>query len=236
MSGLRSPDPQDIDPKLGQSLDSLSFSFFSFFVPEVLLNRNHSGLGNFDCAVVTAFPQPAALSISWRWSLQVFTPHYWVFWLRSPPWGPKSFSPPRFLGLSRESPYLSVLTKLHISIYSTGPMGFSPFPHLPNTRTWSLLSHNQVLPSLCHDHDHWWEEEHHVKMCRNGVVLLLFRFHFCFFLRLCYFQVTKFENKARISNWEFKVLKFWVNEQIKIKFVETHEEIWVNGLVYESGF
>jgi hypothetical protein len=32
-----------IDPKLGGSLDFLSFSLFSIFVPAVLLDRNDSG-------------------------------------------------------------------------------------------------------------------------------------------------------------------------------------------------
>jgi hypothetical protein len=35
--------PLEMDPKLGQSLDSLSLSLFSIFVLEVLLDRNNSG-------------------------------------------------------------------------------------------------------------------------------------------------------------------------------------------------
>ena len=53
---------------------------------------------------------------------------------------------------------------------------------------------------------------------------------------VCYLQVTKFENEGRISNWAFTILKIGINEQIKIIVVETHEEIWVNGLVYEGEF
>jgi hypothetical protein len=38
-----SPAPREMDSKLSWSLDHFSFSLFSIFVPEVLLDRNNSG-------------------------------------------------------------------------------------------------------------------------------------------------------------------------------------------------
>ena len=43
VSDLGTHSPHEMDPNLGQSLDCLSLSLFSIFVPVVLLDRNNSG-------------------------------------------------------------------------------------------------------------------------------------------------------------------------------------------------
>jgi hypothetical protein len=48
-------------------------------------------------------PQLGVLSDYWRWSLQVLSPHCWVFWLRLSILSPRSLLHLRSLGLSRSS-------------------------------------------------------------------------------------------------------------------------------------
>ena len=44
-----------------------------------------------------------AMSMYWRWSLQVLSPLCWVFQLMSSPLGPRSLMHPLFLGLSSDT-------------------------------------------------------------------------------------------------------------------------------------
>jgi hypothetical protein len=70
-----------------------------------------------------------ALSISWRWTIQVPFPQCWAFWLRSPQWV-LSLSPPRSLVLSRGSPHLPLTKAVYFHSFSW-PSGlpFCPLPH-----------------------------------------------------------------------------------------------------------
>ena len=80
------------------SLDGLSFYLCSIFVPPFPLDRNNSGL-KFSRCVDGSIPQLGAMSIYWRWSLQVLYPCNWPFWLMSSPFGPGSLLNPWCLGL-----------------------------------------------------------------------------------------------------------------------------------------
>ena len=68
-----------------------------------------------------------------------------------PPFSPGSLSHPRSLGLSKGS--ARPLPQLHISIYSPGPLGFSPvFSHLILSAFPSPLLSRSLLPSASCDY------------------------------------------------------------------------------------
>jgi hypothetical protein len=104
---------------LGLSLNLLSLSLFSIFVPAVLLDRNNSGS---EFLTVGWQPHPSldALFFYWRWTPQVPSPHCWSFHLRSLFLSLEHLSPPRSLVLSRGTfhPSTSYLLRLPISILS----------------------------------------------------------------------------------------------------------------------
>ena len=108
-----------------------SFSSVSapFFVPTVLLDRNNSW-----SELLIVGWQPHTSTFYWRWTVQ--GSHCLAFHLRSLPLSPESFSPPRSLVLSRVPPPL----RLHISLHSDGPQGFSPDSTPPHTHTCYPLS------------------------------------------------------------------------------------------------
>ena len=68
----------EMDSKVRQSLEGLFFSLCFIFVPEFPLDRNNSGL-KILMWVGGPIPQLGAMSIYWRWSLQVLSPCCWVF-------------------------------------------------------------------------------------------------------------------------------------------------------------
>jgi hypothetical protein len=78
-------------------LDSLWMAFPSvsapFYVAAYPLDRKNSGL-KFLRWVNGSIPQLRAMSIYWRWSLQVLYPCCWPFWLMSSPLGPGSLRHP----------------------------------------------------------------------------------------------------------------------------------------------
>jgi hypothetical protein len=123
-----------MDPKLGRSLNSLSFSLCSIFVPTFSLERNNSGpkifvMGLFRFHILTV----------WHFSychphcvLAASLPHIWDFLMVPPVLHP---------------------TLLHIYIHSSGPLGFSPVSNTsPNLilppYSLHVSSHNQVPPSF----------------------------------------------------------------------------------------
>ena len=79
-----------MDPKVGHSLDGLSFSLCSIFVPVFLLDRINS-VQKFEM-VSEHIPQMLAMPIFWRWSLQVLSPPCWILQLISSHLCPKSLS------------------------------------------------------------------------------------------------------------------------------------------------
>ena len=104
--------PLEWDPNLGPSLDLLSL----IFVPAVPSDRA------FDYGLET--PLLDVLSLHWRWTLQVPSPHCRAFHPRSLPLSPERVSPPGSLVHSRGSPYLQ-LPRLPVLILSAGPQSCS---------------------------------------------------------------------------------------------------------------
>ena len=96
-----------MDPRLGQSLDFLSLCFFSIFDPAVPLDRKNSVL-----KFLTMRKQPHLSTFYLRCTLQIPSPHYWAFHLRSRLLSVESLSPLRSLVHSRGSPYLLVKTSV----------------------------------------------------------------------------------------------------------------------------
>lgn len=119
---------------LGLSLNLLSLSLFSFFVPAgfcfcfcffktgTILDQSFWLWDN------NPIPPLDVLSFYWRRTLQVPFPHCWVFRPRFLPLSPESFLPPRSLVHSRGSLYL-LLPEVAYSIHSSGTPGFSPVSH-----------------------------------------------------------------------------------------------------------
>lgn len=119
-----------MNPKLGWSLDGLSFFLCFVVVPAFLLDRNNLG----SKILKTPMPPLGTQSIYWRWSLQILSPHCWAFSkfpslaVRSYSLSPRSPSHPRFLELLRGSPHAPRSLdpqQLPISICSPGLLGFS---------------------------------------------------------------------------------------------------------------
>jgi hypothetical protein len=73
-------------------------SLLHFFVPAFPLDKNNSE-SKFLRLVGGPILQLGAMSIYWRWSLQVPSPHGWVFQLMLSPLGPGNLSHPWCLGL-----------------------------------------------------------------------------------------------------------------------------------------
>ena len=146
--------PLEIDPKLGWSLDLLSLSLFSIFCPCNSFRQEQFWVRIFDCNG-NFIPPIHSLSFYWRWILQVLSPHYWAFHLRSHPLVHEDLLLSKSLVLSRGYSTSNPL-RLHISICSAGPQGFSPvslpppyliiFLFFPPP---SLPSPTQIPPSLC---------------------------------------------------------------------------------------
>ena len=90
----------ELDPNLGLSLDLLFLRLFSIFFPVVLSDRNNSGLELLTVGWQPIFPLDD-LSLHWRRTLQVPSPHCRAFHLRSLPLSPESLSPPRSVVYSR---------------------------------------------------------------------------------------------------------------------------------------
>ena len=80
-------------------LQSLLHFLFYFFVPVFPLDRDNSRSKSLRC-VGGSIPPLRAMPSYWRWSLQVLSPHCWVFQLMSLPFCPGSFLHPWHLGLS----------------------------------------------------------------------------------------------------------------------------------------
>jgi hypothetical protein len=112
---------------VGRSLDGLSFSLCSIFVPAFPLDRDNSGLNFLD-------GRGGPMSIYRRWSRQVPSPFCCVFQLMSSPLGPGSLLHPWDLGLpsvSRSSwptVFLFILKALWISLLSLPLPGPAPPP------------------------------------------------------------------------------------------------------------
>jgi hypothetical protein len=110
-----------IDPKLGQSLDDFSFSLCFIFVPAFLFDRDNSG-SKFLRRVHGPIPQLATMSIYWKWSFNVLSPHCWTFRLLGASHIPGVWGFPEVLLVPH-------CTLMHISISSSGSMNFSPVSH-----------------------------------------------------------------------------------------------------------
>ena len=96
-----------MDPRLGQSLDFLSLCFFSIFDPAFPLDRKNSVL-----KFLTMRKQPHLSTFYLRCTLQIPSPHYCAFHLRSRLLSVESLSTLRSLVHSRGSPYLLVKTSV----------------------------------------------------------------------------------------------------------------------------
>ena len=138
-----------MDHKVGWSLDGLSFSLCSIFVPAFPLDRDDSGLKHFRW-VGGPIPPLGALSIYWRRSLQVLSPYCWVFQLMSSTLGSWILLHLWFQGLSSSSLPSPSATYFYSFSWSSGllsclflylvlhPLFPLPFP-----------TPTQMPPSLC---------------------------------------------------------------------------------------
>ena len=122
-----------MDPKVGQSL-----LHFFFFVPEFLLERSNSGLQILR-GVEGPITQLGAISIYWRWSLQVVSSLCWVLQLMSSTLGPGNLLHHWHLEI------LVILLSLlqNISIHSLGPLNFC----LVSSHTQSCSPFSLLIPS-----------------------------------------------------------------------------------------
>ena len=139
-----------IHAKVWQSLDGLSFSLCSIFVPAFPLDRNNSGL-KFLRWVGVPISQLGAMPINWIWSLQVLSPLCFVFQLLSSLLGPRNLFFPDIREFLVASPSSPSPTAKHLhSIFR--PLYFSP--SLPTPDPAPLFSppslSSQVLPFLYH--------------------------------------------------------------------------------------
>ena len=118
-----------MDPNLGLSMGFLSLMFFSSFVPGDPSNRNISG------------SEVLCIGFQLHYSTWYLSLHWTALYPRSLPLSPGSLSPPRSLEHVRWTS-IAYLLRLSISIFSTGPQGFSP-PPIPHN-VWSCFP----FPSL----------------------------------------------------------------------------------------
>ena len=147
-----------MDHKLGWSLDSLSLSLLSIFVPAVLLEGTILGQ-SFWLWHGNPIPPLYAIFFCWRWTLHIPFPHCWTFHLRSLTLSLESLSPPRCLVHSRG--YLLFLPPevacLHSFCWNSGLHScFSPPQYLimspyppPFPLTHSGSSLPLLIPTLC---------------------------------------------------------------------------------------
>ena len=126
MSGL-SALPGD-GSQVGTVIGPSYLQSFLHFCPCSSFRQENFWVRNFDYGLVNPVPLLEALSIYWRQTLLVLSPHCWAFWLRSASLSPESLSPSRYF---LEGLLISHLLRLHISIPSAGPLGFSSvcLPH-----------------------------------------------------------------------------------------------------------
>ena len=110
-----------MDHNLGQWLNLLPFSLFSFLSPGTILGHEF-----WLWLVILSVPPVEAMPIYWRWTLHVPFPQWWAFLLGAPPISPESVSPPMSLAHSRRTPPTSHCPRVLISIHSLVPQGFSP--------------------------------------------------------------------------------------------------------------
>ena len=105
-----------------------------------------------------------ALSIFWRWLLQVSSPYCWVFWLMPSPLSPRSLLHLSSLGLSRGA-HLQPLSFIFPFILLI-PLGLSPAPTLAHYLillplfSLSLLPPRSLPPSASHENfvsPHEWD-------------------------------------------------------------------------------
>ena len=142
----------DLNPNLGLSMDILSLMFFSSFVPAVPSNRNNSGSKIMHIGQQLHLIPVPPLEVD----SQVPPCLYRALYPRSLPLSPGSLSPPRSLEHVRWTS-IDYLLRLSISIFSTGPQGFSPTPHpsqclIMFPLPFSVPAPTQVPPSfLPHD-------------------------------------------------------------------------------------
>ena len=118
-----------MDPNLGLSMGFLSLMFFSSFLPGDPSNRNISG------------SEVLCIGFQLHYSTWYLSLHWTALYPRSLPLSPGSLSPPRSLEHVRWTS-IAYLLRLSISIFSTGPQGFSP-PPIPHN-VWSCFP----FPSL----------------------------------------------------------------------------------------
>ena len=121
--------------------------FVPLFVSIFLLDRNISGLTILRW-VGGPIPQMGAMSIYWRWSLQVLSLLCWVFQLKSSLLGPGNVS---LLGLYSGYPqfpishcYTPLFNFLTLCTFSQSPPTSDPIPPFPST---SFLTPNSLPPS-----------------------------------------------------------------------------------------
>lgn len=115
-----------IDPMLGHSLDCLFFSLCHTFIPTVFQTATLLGQ-RFWRLVGSSVPPLGALAIHQRWSLQVPSSQWWVFWLRLHLLSPGSLSLPRSLGITFFLFFLSESKNSSPCLWSSGSFYFSLF-------------------------------------------------------------------------------------------------------------
>ena len=129
-------------PKSGQSRNSHSFSLFSIFVLAVFLDRIILGEKFWLWSDNIVLPL-WSLSIYCRQTLQILSPYFLEFCLRSPTLNPVSFLTPKILELSKELPLPPTLRSFIFFSFSWS----SGFLSCSLSHTWSCFPHSFSLPS-----------------------------------------------------------------------------------------
>ena len=126
------------------------FQSLLHFCPCISFRQGQFWVKNFRC-VGGPIPPLGAMSIYWRWPLQVLSALFWIFWQMSSPLHPGSLLHACCLGLSSDSPTSPSITANYFYSFSW-PSGLIsclfPYLFLPPFSLLLLLFPSQVPLSL----------------------------------------------------------------------------------------
>ena len=143
------PPPHEMDLKLYQSLDLLSLSLFSIFVPAIVLDRNNFGS---EILGVGWYPSHSTWNSFYLLEVGCSSSLFPLLAFVTPPLGPESLSPPMTLVFFREFPCLSPPEAIYFHLFPCpSPSGILnwPRPHAQSCSHFLLVSFSTPLECVC---------------------------------------------------------------------------------------